>query len=505
MFTTKQAKAVTHLSEGFAMPDVEGDLPSLLRPWLDRLDRLPAADEIGLERAVQVVAQIEQSAAPRLAQLTHHYLSTAQQLEAIEEDDVWQAVNEYLEGLARSYRWCLHSCWGGSGGTPPGLVALIASCAMHACAARLKWSYLRDLPITAQQWSEMAEIFARAESGGVAKTEVELPSSGPRRSSVEQQLLKALALAAGFPSGMMSAQIDIADRLIGFCAPQLALAPRSGTPAHYFFDLAGERGPQRLASSTRMPDSARGIVLARAASALKQVTDDLDSGLLTGVDLNLGGNTFDPELTGATARHLLHYWGQMSRERRSVRRQENSRLAVVHGFDAVAASVVGADVQEPITSEPEYWLARDRSDTGFRAQVGEDDGKWLQVGSLMAFRYSSLPMWHAGIVRRVRRGNQAVREVGVEKMVTGTAPVRVRRRFRGADDAIDTGSIGMLLVDPSGPRESISLLLPAGTFSPTAPLEMLARDTAYLLIPLEVGESGPGYQIARFKLIKPVA
>jgi hypothetical protein len=251
-----------------------------------------------------------------------------------------------------------------------------------------------------------------------------------------------------------------------------------------------------------LPSSGRVIHLSGAVHTLQQLADELDSGLLSVSDLGLDlGIECEPGRASATVRHLLRHWRGKS-ERRHSRQREVFRIAVVHGFDEVVAKLSSGAAQAPFAGEQEDWTVENRSASGLLAMVPGRQGRAAQPGSLVAFRHRDEPAWHAGIVRRVQREEEQTRQLAIERLPTGAGVVSIRPRFRRGAVEQGDGIAGLQLLMSPLAEDQMALLLPTGTFSPSAPLEMRANAKAYVLFPEQLVEAGSDYEIACFKLLK---
>jgi hypothetical protein len=465
-----------------------------------RLEKLPTADEVSAARARELLERIDQLGRPAVAALLNEYLSCVDAASDVRGQQIWNVVTAYLDRLTRAYRWCLEKFQASAsvGRASAPVLAAVAVDAIRACGARQKWGYLRHYQPTPEQWAELMWFYLAAKRAASAQDG--LPSQATATgSAVEQAFLKVLALAVSSPSGLAPAQIELAERLIATCAGQLALAPAGPTPTSHFIDIGAALGPQRLLGSMTLPSSARNIQLSGAVHKLLQLAEDLDSGLLTPADLGL--DLGRPGLASATLRHLSRHWRGKS-VRRHPRQRKVFRVAVVHGFDEVALKLSGGAALAPSAGWQEDWIVEDRSASGLLAMLPRQQGRAVHAGSLIAFRYPNEPVWHAGIVRRVQREEEETRQLAIERLPIGSADVSIQpgvgRNAAEEEHAIE----GMQLLMSSLAEDQISLLLPIGTFSPSAPLQMRTNGKAYLLIPQLLVESGNDYEIACFKLLK---
>jgi hypothetical protein len=488
------------LSPGDRPEEPAVDLLVTLQQLSVRLERLAVTDEMPWARACELVERINQVAGSTTAALLREYVLGTQHPEDFRKEEIWSTVTDYLARLVGGYQWCLgrYEFDVAPGQSSASVLAPVAASAIRACAAQLKWAYLRYYPVAPMQWRTLAGIYLAAERAGVASEAFPLRGGPESSSTVEREFLKTIVLAASSPGGLLPAQIEVAEHLIEQCASQLGLMQHALEPVHYFIDLTATDGPQRLLPSKELSGAGRVIVLTPAVVILQQLAADVDQGSLTAADLNL-----DPlcssELVRATAHHLLRYWDRPPLERRHLRRRDTLRVAVVHDFDEVAAKVVGATTKNPAGGDQEYWPVEDRSAAGLLAVLSRRQGRWIGAGSLIAFRFDDQDAWHAGIIRRVQREDEETRHVGIEKLITEIWGVTLVRRFRREPDEPFKTIVGIFLIDSSAPANSVTLLLPTDTFSPSAPLEMHMGSRVYLLVPQELIESGHDYQIARYK------
>lgn len=465
-----------------------------------RLRRLVVTDEMSWVRACKLIEQIHEAAHSSTVGLLREYVLGTKPPDDPRSEQIWSTVTDYLDQLVLGYQWCLERCEAdaASGKGAASTLAPVAANAIRTCAMRLKWAYLRYDPVTPAEWQALTRIYTLAERLDVTGAAFAVPEVAAGSSTAEQEFVKTVVLAASSPGGLLPPQLEVAERLIERCAPHLGLTRESLEAARYFIDLTATDGPQRLLPSQPLPDGARGIVLSGAVATLQQLVSDLDEGTLTTADFGLDPRC-SPELVLATARHLLRYWSGPSLERSHMRSRDAVRVAVVRDFDEVAAKVVGATTTKPSGSTEEYWVVEDRSDGGLLALLSRRQGRGIEAGTLIAFRYPNLAAWHAGIVRRVQRQDQETRRVGIEKLPAEISGVILAPRFRRQADDRPTGIVGMFLVDPSAAPDEMTLLLPKGTFSPSVPLEMRVGSRDDLLIPQALIESAHDYQIARYK------
>ncbi len=485
-------------SRSGTLPDVPPVDPwSGLQHLSTRLERLAATDETSWGRAWELIERIDRAGRSTADDLLQKYLLGTQGSEDACDDRSWNEVTDYLDKLAEGYHWCLKLYERDAACTDGEALARIAACAIGVSSARLKWAFLAYDPVAPAQWQALKRAYLLANNAGVAQHEVVLPGVTSDATTVEREFLKAMALAASSPGGLLPVQVEVAERLVAWCAFDFTLAPPSFAGAGYLIDLTTPDGPQRRLPDRALTPAVRVVVLSSGAATLRRLAAELDSGSVTADDLGL-----DPRLSGqllrGTVSHLLCQWGQATHRRRNVRSREAARAQVVHGFAAVAAKVVGASVQDAAAGDEENWSVENRGAGGLLALISRPYSRWIRVGALIAFRYSELPLWHAGVIRRVERVGSESRRVGVERLLTETSGVVLVPRFQSREGEPCADTVGMLLLDPTAVADQVTLLLPAATFSGSAPLQMYAGPRGCMLVPQELLESGRDYQIARY-------
>jgi hypothetical protein len=381
-----------------------------------------------------------------------------------------------------------------------GLLPVITVRALRATAARLKWSYLRYRRVEARHWGELANLYLLASGAGFGRKPLSLYKGARQDCSAEQEFLQALMLAIASPGSLLPEQVDIAERLIARFAPEFTLSARPAAALTHFIDLRSTTGPQRLPPSREMPETALAFGCGGAAQQLKRLGAGLAEGTIGIGEVGLGRG-FEVEVVRATIRHLARYWSAAAPKRREERQRDATRITVMHGFEEVAPNLGGVALSYPFVSEREQWIIENRSGTGFSAMVPSPHGRWVSVGSLVAFREEEDAIWTSGLVRRILRENDDTRYVAVELVARGGAGVTVRPHLGSKNT--EEGVLCVLLPGPAEVGEEVRLLLPPGTFSESSPLEMRIYDRRYLLIPIELIESSPDCQVGLYKVLRP--
>ena len=465
------------------------------------LDRMRAADEATPTEAYDVVDLIDRGGRSPFRAVARDYLARQRKLTKFQEEQIWRGVSGYLEQVAFGYRHCLSKFETGAHGAlelKP-LLPLIATRAMRVHAARMKWHYLRYSALDARQWGEVNALYALAESGGLARARVNPYRTVQGDTSVEEEFLRALMLAVASPQALLPQQIEIADRLIAASARHFVLAGHTAEALRHYVDLACEGGPQRIELNARLSSSARAFGACQALEQLKETEAEIEEQEPHPATRRLI-QEFDGEMVLATVRHLIRQWGPTLPLRRHERRGQAAQVSVVHDFEEVAANVSGLTPDYPFVSAQEQWLVEDESRSGLQARVSTPNGRWLEVGALVALRKADESTWRTGIVRRLARADADDRRVGIEIVAHGGAGVTLLPLGRNDEPVPGQGMLCALLSSRDNATDEVTLLLPRGSFSPNTPCEMRAYDQRYRLQPLRVIARGTGFEIARYRV-----
>lgn len=476
----------------------KGDPLAMLHELAALTDELFSGNRVQPAQGYAVADLLDRTGRPFFRKIAHDYVMGHKQLTRFQDERIWGAVSAYLAQVAQAYRFCLAQYVAGAQGSRnlERLLPVVAARALRACAGRIKWGGLRYAPVEGQQWRELSAIYAMAEEGGFAREKIRLYRNAALDSTVEQEFLRAMMLGVASPESLAPQQIEVAERLVAHCAPRFVIGSRPAGSMPFYVDLRSDAGPHRLPLSGRTAPSARAFGAGEAVSELRRLMDRLDAGRLPLAELGLTSE-FSLEVIRATVRHLARYWDTPLPERRSARLQESSQVTVVHDFDQVTAKLGALGVSSPFVDGAESWVVENRGQHGLRAKVPSPNGRWLTVGSLIAFRGADDAVWTVGLVRRLTRRRDDTRHVAVESLARGGSMVTLLPRYsRKASIEV----LGVLLPGSEGVRDEVTVLSPPGTFAAALRVEMRAYDRSYMLIPMEVLDSGPDYQLAHCRI-----
>jgi hypothetical protein len=148
----------------------------------------------------------------------------------------------------------------------------------------------------------MCTLYGVAEAAGCARTPVEWKYGG--ESCVEREFLKGCMLAAGTPETMSPNQVDVTERLAGYCAIDLGLSQGADARYGWFIDLEAGEPPSQLDWTAPLPPRARSFGIdsdERFRRLLRLVEADRLPPAIFGAQLDRSG-------VMQTFQQLARYW-----------------------------------------------------------------------------------------------------------------------------------------------------------------------------------------------------
>ena len=455
------------------------------------LDKIKATPGLEMARAYDVIDQIDRVGRPHWRKAAHEYYEGSGNLTSYQANRVWVTVGEYIVQLAEAYEFCLAVYQTGAAALRSQLPRIIGR-ALRLRASAQSWDYVRYATQFAN-WAELYRLYQLAEMRGCANEKVVLYRGG-RFSTIEHEFMQALMLAVAAPRSMLPEQIDVADRITARLAHYFALSAGGRGHRPYFFDPASANPPARELPGIRPPFTARRFGPGDAEAELRKLVSRADSGELLLSEIGLGRHS--EEIVAPTLHHLARYWCEVPPERRHGRQRAPQRIAVVHGFEDVVAKVGNLLVPDRLVGAQETWLIENRAEGGIGALVANPHGTWARIGCLVAYRYPEAGVWNLGIVRHISE-EDADRFLGIELVSRGGLAVSLSG---ATDHGAATGGdrLGVWLAGEASKDNQIRLLMPHGTYSPSAPLRMYVHGREYVLAPVQLIAAGADYQVGLY-------
>ncbi len=205
-------------------------------------------------------------------------------------------------------------------------------------------------------------------------------------------------------------------------------------------------------------------------------------------DLNLGGS-YEPAKVLSALRHLKLYWAATPPVRKNDRYAVKHRLTVVNSFEGILARLKnGGD------AGAESWVTDNVSSGGIGAVLEKSQGDWVRIGKLVGLSVEGgSGACSVGMVRRCRRLPQQQASVGIRTFAKESFVVTLGGREQ--QDAL-------LLNDGRALKEEALICQREGAFDKRASPTMAFEGHSYLLIPVEVSETGDDFELARYKVMQ---
>lgn len=452
-------------------------------------ESLSLAEGFAPAQRIELLVLVDDAAQPRARKLTRDYLGQALG-SRFQENRLWTALHEYWRqaglAFARGVDLFLQGAKGAEAAR--GTLPLLLARALRAAAQQIKWMHMRYGPYDYAVWGVLNRVYAFAEARRLAQVSVTLYPGLNAQSTPTLEFARAALFSAAAPEGLLPAEIDLADRIVGELAGHFAVAaaPAPGLP--YWTDLDKSMAPQR---ALQPPAPAPGLRCFGAGSALEQVkllaeriraTDALPSGL----NLVQGDS---PEMVLEVLEHLSLYWSPQAPERKHQRHRVSSLLTVASGLKGVMDTLAAAPA-----STAETWVIENVSAGGFGALVPQVKGDWLRVGALVAIQPEGGNNWVVGMIRRVSKNAGQQARVGIQTL--SRVPAVSQFAVSGARNITEQG----VLLRGNDPGSSdVQIALRPGVFAPGQNLEATRDGRRHIYMPTGFGERGEDYEIGRFR------
>ena len=473
-----------------ALPD--NDLFKALDELMHWVESVAAAEDFKPEARIQLLFALDEAAQPRVRKLARDYFAAGRPSRYM-ENRIWTAIQGYWKQAGYAYARAVDLFVQGQKGAEAAkaLLPVLLVRTLRSFAQQIKWMHLRYGPIDMASWAVFNSVYAYAEARQLAQTRAAVYPGLRGESTPQLEFLRGAMFSASAPDGLLPAEVEIADHLIGELAARFQIAGAPAPELVCWTDLAQAMAPLRL---SRVPQPAPGLRCFGAGAALAYV-EELAERLHTGgkmpEEVNLGGS-YEAEVILETLRHLATSWSPKAPERRTPRHPVKTRLAVAHGYDAVLAVLGGTGSLDFNNQNAESWIVENVSAGGFGAVVPQLKGDWLRVGVLLALQPQGGANWVVGVVRRVNKLGPAQARVGIETLCK--TPIVSQFAIAGVRGASEPG---VLL--RNGDASEARIVLKPGVFAPAQNLEVARGDRQHVYLPQAVAERGEDYEIARFR------
>src|SRR5258708_7643170 len=326
MATPKEAKRLLE-----ALPPQDLKALEELANWLESVSLTegfrPAA-RLSLGTAIDDAAQ------PRARKVARDYFG-AQRPSKYQEGLMWKQLHEYWRHAGLAWARVIDTLQADAKALPLPLVR-----AVRSLGQQIKWQHMRYGPIDSAAWGVMNRIYALAEARGLADAKL-APAAGLPETTPKLEFLKAAMFSASSPDGLLPAEVELAERLIGELAIGFAIAAKPARELLYWTDLSQAMAPARVQKSPPATAGLRCFGPGASFGVLQALAQKVASTRQVPSTVNLGG-PYEPDVVLEVVGHLELYWGAEPPERKHPRHSVKSRLAVAHGLDGAVEAPGGS-------------------------------------------------------------------------------------------------------------------------------------------------------------------
>jgi hypothetical protein len=459
----------------------------------DWIESLAAHDEFRPDHQFAVLCLLDEAAQSHARKLAREYFSPGE-LSKFQENRLWLALDNYHLHAANSYGALFDRCSGGDkgSGTLREHLPLIAVRALHALTRRLKYASAHYSPPDGSIWTDLAKLYRHAERQNYQDIQVETYPGTAGAISVRQAAGHLLGWYGCGVGALSPLDIHFAERIVGQYCAAIKTGTQLDSDSLFSFDLERPAAPMRVKVDGTAHPSMRYIDMTAMRPKLEDLLRTLDKNVVPD-GMNLGGN-YDAELVRGAVRHLLDYLTEPPL-RRSARRSIKVDMKVVNGFAKLVERTAAENGEERLV----YWEVEDISNGGFRAVLPLQGADGIRIGSLLGVRPAGVPHWGAAVVRRLMRDGANLLHVGAEMLASQVDGAALSSSGGGPENGL------WLQVKPGEPADEVRLLMKAETFSMHRSMQTRLGGRHYLLMPLGLQESGPDYDLARFRVVEQEA
>lgn len=456
------------------------------------IESVAAAEGFKPEVRIALLLKLDESAQAHVRKLSAEYFASGRP-SRFQENRLWTALHGYWKQAGYAYARAVDQFVQNVKGVEAAKaqLPLLLARTLRSFAQQIKWMHMRYGPIDLASWGVFNSVYAYAEVKQLAQAKVALYPSVFGETSPQLEFLKGVVFSASAPDGLLPAEVELAERLIGAFAPRFVIGAAPGPAFAFWTDLGQAMTPAR---ASRAPLAVPGLRCFGAGAAVTEMHELAERVMVSGKvppEAHLGGG-YEAHAALEVMRHLHLYWSPQAPERKTQRHAVKSRLSVTNGYDGVVGVLGGGESLDFDNQKSESWIVENVSAGGFGAVVPQLKGDWLRVGALLAMQPEGGSNWVLGVVRRVNKitGQQA--RVGIETL--SKTPELSRFAVGGVKSVTEQG---VLL--KNGEAAEARIVLKAGAFTPGQNLEIERAGRQHVFLPQAVAERGEDYEIARFR------
>jgi len=469
------------------------------------LESLKAAEGYKLNRRLENLDLLDGASGKHHRKLLYDYLATPRHKKS-EEHRLWTDVYRFWRELGEGYLKCIqhYEASPGRAGDFKESLPIVVARALRALRQQLKWVLLRYGLVEERIWSDLAHLYQFAESKGFTEEVVAVHPGTIGASTVKQEFLKALVLAASSTDSLHPVAQDLASRLVTHFSKAFVMARKTDSGCTHWFDLAEPKAPVRIVGQVKDKSAVRFFGAGLAVYELEQLKAHIAYTRNLPDDLELPGEQDIDALTGLLT-HLELNWSGKTQSRRFERRKVAARVTVVPGIRNIVEVLefaVNDSLDFSHQQAAESWIVEDLSEGGYGAVIPSIAGDWVEVGSIIGVEGESFRQWRVGLIRRVTRNEQQQQRVGVQLLTHDAALVSLAPAATAprADAAAPRLGFGVLLAPTPEGREEIELVTGKDVLDGSDSVEISVGDKPYHLVNGVMVDHGSDYDRFKFKL-----
>jgi hypothetical protein len=426
------------------------------------------------------------------SELARKYTGRALPLDA-SEAAAWDKVFALWNEIGEAYASCREAHVRGDAALR-NLGALILMRCLNCCAHAMFEYYRVYREVPAAAWRTLHELYAQAESAGVAHVGVSDVYAGKdRQSSCSAAYCQALLAQLANPFSLSGRQMEFLarwlDKWAGLASVSAKPLPPSPMPP-LVVDLSGDRGPQ-FAEALAASADVRYLDVDTLGRTLRQVMALLKQGQTPG-QLGLGEDARQP---GCESLLMLLYvqWCRAGMSRSEARSDTEEKAQVCLGMHAAHFHISGRAFRPPgstltrgeeqdmqlfghvsertesmLASQEsgavESWQLVNHSASGFLCMMREPDaGMRISHNQVIAVRRGTSKLFQLGVVQWLRLGENGELLVGTRLLpgIPRAVAVRSANFMPAGNPAFERG---LLLPEMTAPPAPATLMVPSGWY-----------------------------------------
>src|SRR5262245_36307230 len=182
--------------------------------WVESMNH---TEGFKVDRRFENLDLLDGAAKNHQRRLSQEYLATPRQ-QKFQEHKLWTAVSGFWRALGDGYIQCVDQHESGGSAAVRKHLPVVTARALRVLTLQLKWLLVRYGPVEPRLWQELARVYRLAEQKGFAEATVTVYPGLHGESTIRDEFLKALMLAASSSDNLPPLKQQIAERAIAHFA-----------------------------------------------------------------------------------------------------------------------------------------------------------------------------------------------------------------------------------------------------------------------------------------------